>query len=146
MTKFTTSVVVAPTVVRELEFCDSHTHICVRTQEAVGFPIAALILTEDRRLLLGGFGTGLSPDATANSRSADSSVGGKAGVSAFKGAFGEFKLPEKAAKGAETYGDDASAQKAMQDLFDVPSHVLPSVLTLCPSFLGSLLEQSEPRQ
>ena len=72
-----------------------------------------------------------------------------AAPSAFTAAFGRL-TPSKAAAaaaggaGPRRVGGGAAAAAAAKELLDVPSHVLPSVLTLCPAFLRALLEASEP--
>jgi hypothetical protein len=119
--------------------------------ETVGAGDAAVVLTHDRRLLMAPFGGDVSL-RTPGMAAAVAGVGEPQMVkvpSAITAAFGRLTPSKKAksaaaaAGGALAMGGGGAAVAAKQ-LLDVPSHVLPSVLSLCPAFLSALLEESEP--
>jgi hypothetical protein len=124
--------------------------------ETVGAGDAAVVLTHDRRLLMAPFGGDVSLRTPGTAAAEATAAAAAAGVgqqrmvtapSAFTAAFGRL-TPSKKAKAAAAGGTRAmgggGAAAAAKQLLDVPSHVLPSVLSLCPAFLSALLEESEP--
>lgn len=120
--------------------------------ETVGAGDAAVVLTHDRRLLMAPFGGDVSLRTPGTAEVAVAGVGEQQMVtapSAFTAAFGKH-TPNKKAKAAAAAAGGAramgggGASAAAKQLLDVPSHVLPSVLSLCPAFLSALLEENEP--
>jgi len=96
---------------------------------------------------------GRAPNSTAGAR--EEELEAEAG-NAFAATFGNVKMQARApAGGAEEEGGAGAgevaapatvpASAAIKALFDAPSHLLPSLTTLCPAFLDALLIEGEPK-
>mmetsp|Transcript_2819 Transcript_2819/g.7199 ORF Transcript_2819/g.7199 Transcript_2819/m.7199 type:complete len:512 (+) Transcript_2819:23-1558(+) len=86
------------------------------------------------------------PSTAAAASESDATAAAAAPESVLEGVFGAVPAASALAPSASSGAASGAASKSVPDLFDAPSHALPSVAELCPAFLEMIVSGLDARR